>query len=48
MDNAPITFGFGVIIFHDDPVLLMRLHSSPRDQLDKSHGGHVGVPDKRV
>ena len=25
-----------------------RLHSFPRDQLNKSHGGHAGVPDKRV
>jgi beta-xylosidase len=25
-----------------------RLHSFPRDQLSKSHGGHVGVTDKRV
>jgi hypothetical protein len=24
-----------------------RLRSFPRDQLNKSHGGHVGVPDKR-
>jgi hypothetical protein len=24
-----------------------RLHSFFRDQLNKSHGGHVGVPDKR-
>jgi hypothetical protein len=25
-----------------------RLQSFPRDQLNKSHGGHVGVPDKTV
>ena len=25
-----------------------RLHSFPRDQLNKNHGGHVGVPDKRA
>jgi hypothetical protein len=25
-----------------------RLHSFPRDQLNKSHCGHFGVPDKRV
>jgi hypothetical protein len=28
--------------------LIERLHAFPRDQLYKSHGGHVGVPDKRV
>jgi hypothetical protein len=36
--------GFAVFLGH--PV--ERLHSFPRDQLNKSHGGHVGVPDKRV
>ena len=25
-----------------------RLHLFPRDQLNKIHDGHVGVPDKRV
>jgi hypothetical protein len=25
-----------------------RLRSFPSDQLNKSHGGHIGVPDKRV
>jgi hypothetical protein len=24
------------------------LHLFPRDQLNKSHDGHVGVPDKRI
>jgi hypothetical protein len=27
---------------------IKRFHSFPRDQLDKSHGGHVGVPDKSL
>ena len=28
--------------------IIERLHSFPRYQLNKSHGCHVGVPDKRV
>jgi hypothetical protein len=28
--------------------IIGRLHSFPSDQLNKSHGGHVGIPDKRV
>jgi hypothetical protein len=34
------------LLFFIHPV--ERLHSFPRDQLNKSHGGHVGVPGKRV
>ena len=30
------------------PACIEHLHSFPRDQLNKSHGGHVGVPDKIV
>jgi hypothetical protein len=28
--------------------IIERLHSFPRYQLNKSHGSHVGVPDKRL
>jgi hypothetical protein len=24
------------------------MHSFPRDQLNKSHGGHVGVPERLI
>jgi hypothetical protein len=30
------------------PLPIARLHSFPRDKLNKSQCGHVGVPDKRI